>query len=57
MALKLETRAVVYYRRRGFVLPSVLRLTIPMAFVAPAIASYRWLAAFPASIWMSRYAA
>lgn len=52
---KLPSSIIVYYRRRGFILPLIFFATVPIAFVAPTIASYFWISTFPASILMRRY--
>lgn len=52
---KLDPKVIRYYRRRGFILPIVFVAVIPIAFVAPSIAGFCWVAAFPASAMMRRY--
>ncbi len=42
-------------RLRSIIHPFVFLATIPIAFVAPAIAPYLWLIAFPAGLAMRRY--
>ena len=52
---RLPSAVRVYYRRRGFIIPGIFLLTIPIAFVAPSVASYVWIAIFPAGVLMRRY--
>lgn len=54
---KLPQRVINYYRLRGWVIPLIFIATVPIAFVSPAIASYCWIAAFPASVLMRGYGA
>jgi uncharacterized membrane protein len=52
---KLDARVISYYRRRGFIMPAIFIIAIPIAFVVPAYASYVWIASFPAATLVRRY--
>ncbi len=52
---KLPASVRTYFRRRGFLIPGIFLATIPIGFVSPSIASYLWLAIFPAGVLIRRY--
>lgn len=52
---RLDPRLITYYRRRGFIIPAIFIISIPIAFVLPNLAAYCWIAAFPATLLLRRY--